>query len=132
MKRRDKENDNYRTRRVNSILAIFRKKQSKKADNLPTMANCPLLVGPEGLEPSTPCLEGRCSIQLSYRPKPKWTKTKKGSCPFVGVAGFEPAAPCSQSRCANRTAPHLVKDKELCLRICPKQVSSTFSFGPQM
>ncbi len=25
-----------------------------------------LLVRPEGLEPSTPCLEGRCSIHLSY------------------------------------------------------------------
>ena len=24
------------------------------------------LVRPEGLEPSTPCLEGRCSIHLSY------------------------------------------------------------------
>ena len=24
------------------------------------------MVRPEGLEPSTPCLEGRCSIHLSY------------------------------------------------------------------
>jgi hypothetical protein len=24
------------------------------------------LVHPQGLEPRTPCLEGRCSIQLSY------------------------------------------------------------------
>ena len=26
------------------------------------------LVGPAGLEPATPCLEGRCSIHLSYGP----------------------------------------------------------------
>ncbi len=25
-----------------------------------------MLVIPSGLEPETPCLEGRCSIQLSY------------------------------------------------------------------
>ena len=28
-----------------------------------------ILVGPAGLEPATLCLEGRCSIQLSYEPK---------------------------------------------------------------
>ncbi len=27
------------------------------------------VVGPAGLEPATLCLEGRCSIQLSYEPK---------------------------------------------------------------
>jgi hypothetical protein len=27
-----------------------------------------LQIGPAGLEPATPCLEGRCSIQLSYGP----------------------------------------------------------------
>src|SRR5262245_3955436 len=26
------------------------------------------VVGPAGLEPATPCLEGRCSIHLSYGP----------------------------------------------------------------
>src|SRR5438128_12528953 len=26
-------------------------------------------IGPAGLEPATPCLEGRCSIHLSYGPK---------------------------------------------------------------
>src|SRR5437867_7852717 len=25
-------------------------------------------IGPAGLEPATPCLEGRCSIHLSYGP----------------------------------------------------------------
>ena len=28
-----------------------------------------ILVSREGLEPSTPCLRGRCSNQLSYRPR---------------------------------------------------------------
>gem|GEM_PF-3558200 len=28
------------------------------------------LVNPAGLEPATVCLEGRCSIQLSYESKP--------------------------------------------------------------
>ncbi len=35
-----------------------------------------LLVYPEGLEPPTCCLEGSCSIQLSY-----------GQCPAVGPDG---------------------------------------------
>ena len=31
--------------------------------------SCGEVVGPAGLEPATLCLEGRCSIQLSYEPK---------------------------------------------------------------
>ena len=80
----------------------------------------------EGFEPSTACLEGRCSIQLSYAtiripliihklyvvkstlstkalnnfPKINFLK------PFVGVAGFEPATSCSQSRRDNRATLH--------------------------
>ncbi len=50
-------------------------------------------VNAEGFEPSTACLEGRCSIQLSYAS-------------VVGVAGFEPAASCSQSRRDNRATLH--------------------------
>ena len=52
----------------------------------------------EGFEPSTACLEGRCSIQLSYA---SMDCEKK-----VGVAGFEPAASCSQSRRDNRATLH--------------------------
>jgi hypothetical protein len=63
-----------------------------------------LLVSAEGFEPSTACLEGRCSIQLSYAPifvlKLKWKNL------IVGVAGFEPAASCSQSRRDNRATLH--------------------------
>jgi hypothetical protein len=40
-----------------------------------------LMVGEAGLEPATPGLEGRCSIQLSYSPVPSY-------CNFeVSVAG---------------------------------------------
>ena len=55
----------------------------------------------EGFEPSTACLEGRCSIQLSYAT----------SNLVVGVAGFEPAASCSQSRRDNRATLHPEKAK---------------------
>ena len=55
----------------------------------------------EGFEPSTACLEGRCSIQLSYAT----------SLVVVGVAGFEPAASCSQSRRDNRATLHPEKAK---------------------
>ena len=59
------------------------------------------MVIAEGFEPSTACLEGRCSIQLSYAT----------SIVVVGVAGFEPAASCSQSRRDNRATLHPEKAK---------------------
>jgi hypothetical protein len=48
-----------------------------------------------GFEPRTACLEGRCSIQLSYATIDK-----------VGVAGFEPATSASQTRRDNRATLH--------------------------
>ena len=62
------------------------------------------VVKAEGFEPSTACLEGRCSIQLSYA---SIARVKK-----VGVAGFEPAASCSQSRRDNRATLHPEKKAE--------------------
>ena len=58
-----------------------------------------VFVKAEGFEPSTACLEGRCSIQLSYAS----IAHEKN---IVGVAGFEPAASCSQSRRDNRATLH--------------------------
>lgn len=49
----------------------------------------------------TGCLEGSCSIQLSYGVKNKIAARPIGgraAIKYVGVAGFEPAASCSQSR----------------------------------
>jgi hypothetical protein len=43
-----------------------------------------------GLEPATLGLEGRCSIQMSYKRV------------VVGVEGFEPPTSCSQSRRATK------------------------------
>ena len=42
----------------------------------------------------TYCLEGSCSIQLSYGCRSPDI--------LVGARGFEPPTPCSQSRCATR------------------------------
>jgi hypothetical protein len=62
-------------------------------------------VIPSGFEPETYCLEGSCSIQLSYETifNKKW---KFFNFHFVGVAGFEPATSCSQSRRDNRATLH--------------------------
>src|SRR2546425_1520328 len=54
------------------------------------------LACPAGLEPTTPSLEGWCSIRLSYGQPGKKTKN------LVGVRGFEPPTSCSQSKRATR------------------------------
>jgi hypothetical protein len=47
-------------------------KKRVRTGNVPAKPNCPrvkfliFLAIPAGFEPATPCLEGRCSIQLSY------------------------------------------------------------------
>ncbi len=53
-------------------------------------------IPPAGLEPATHCLEGSCSIHVSYG----------GSA--IGVRGFEPPTSCSQSKRADQAALHPV------------------------
>ena len=59
------------------------------------------LARPEGLEPSTPGLEGRCSTPVELRaqrtgaPPTAWRR-------LVGAERFELPTTCSQSRCATR------------------------------
>ena len=64
-------------------------------------------ASPEGLEPPTSDLEGRCSIQLSYglcrRPVTAVRRgTGDGMKKVVGAAGFELATYWSQTSCATR------------------------------
>src|SRR6266513_1406459 len=54
-----------------------------------------ILACPAGLEPTTPSLEGWCSIRLSYGQPP-------GHRPLVGVGRFELPTSCSQSKRATR------------------------------
>lgn len=69
-----------------------------------------ILVITAGFEPATVCLEGRCSIQLSYvTPLTKKIYLKMQTETFmkyiikVGAAGFEPATSWSQTRRDDRT-----------------------------
>ncbi len=54
----------------------------------------------------TVCLEGRCSIQLSYATIQSQYYFFHKNSKKVGVAGFEPATSCSQSRRDNRATLH--------------------------
>ena len=69
-----------------------------------------IMVGLDGLEPSTSRLSGVRSNHLSYKPIQGYSSFSKDSPQsrgvslflLIGAAGFEPAALWSQTRCATK------------------------------
>ena len=57
------------------------------------------MVGPDGLEPSTPRLSSACSNQLSYEPRENGRSASRDPV-LVEPTGFEPVTLCLQSRCS--------------------------------
>jgi site-specific DNA recombinase len=105
------ENNQVRTTRINEglrlMLLFYKGLDGKKKGTNQQKSDLSQYVNAEGFEPSTACLEGRCSIQLSYA----------SIILFVGVAGFEPAASCSQSRRDNRATLHPEYNLNLFMKI---------------
>jgi hypothetical protein len=68
-----------------------------------------ILVGAAGLEPATPCLEGRCSIRAELRAHAIWERLTKTSLPHAHPAPFKTGsvacATHSASARADRHAP---------------------------
>ena len=64
------ENNQVRTTRINEglrlMLLLYKDLDSKKKGTNQQKSDLSQYVKAEGFEPSTACLEGRCSIQLSY------------------------------------------------------------------
>ncbi len=69
----------------------------------------------KGFEPLTVCLEGRCSIQLSYAPLEVDSRFVISALKKVGAAGFEPATSWSQTRRDDRTTlrPEYIRERRV-------------------